>query len=68
VTSDFDLSDLEAAREEVSAATMAVLEAVNECDAVREKLVPAALKLGEVHATINRAIEACGKPAEDVAS
>jgi hypothetical protein len=66
VNSELDLSDLEAAREELTAATMAVLEAVNEFDGLREKLVPAALRLGEVYGTLNRAIEACGRSAAEV--
>jgi hypothetical protein len=58
-----DLEDLEAARDDVTAAVMAILDVAVVNPSTRDELVAAMFRLGEVHSSINRALEAVGKPA-----
>jgi len=57
---DFDLSDLEAARDEVSASIVDLVTIGLERPETRSELTDLIFRLGSAHLTLVRAIEVCG--------
>jgi hypothetical protein len=64
MSADLDLDDLAGAREDVTAAVMAILDVAVVNPSTRDELLPVMFRLGDVHSTLNRAIEAMGKAAD----
>jgi hypothetical protein len=63
--SGVDLEDLEASRDELQDSVMELLDLALLYPASREEIVATVFKLASATSTINRAIDACGEPANE---